>query len=173
MTWLRALESTHPFKTASRNSWETVQLSKMLCGNVPLTVQQFGHSILSPNFPAALSFLNLLKAPFLFGEYFIFFPMILKTEYLITLVNSNAASREPLIIFCCFNGISVNLTEEHDHGNMSNGLNLVYACCYSSLSTNHIEMSHQAQIYTFYASNSWVLLPFWKIMQNFILMQNT
>ena len=55
--------------------------------------------LLLPKFPAALSFLNLLEAPSLFGEYFIFFPMILKTEHLITSVNSNASSREPLIIF--------------------------------------------------------------------------
>ena len=69
MTWLRALESTLPFKTASRNSWETAQLSKMLCDNAPLTVQQFGHNIVSPKFPAALSFLNLLEASSLFGKY--------------------------------------------------------------------------------------------------------
>ena len=45
------------------------QLSKMLCDNVPLTVQQFGHNIMLPKFPAALSFLNLLESPSLFGEY--------------------------------------------------------------------------------------------------------
>ena len=73
MTWLRALESTLPFKTAYRNSWETAQLSKMLCGNSPLTVHQFGHNIVSAKIPAALSFLNLLEALSLFGEYFIFF----------------------------------------------------------------------------------------------------
>ena len=67
-------------------------------------------------------------------------------EHLITLVNSNAASKEPLIIFCYFNGITVNLTEERDHGNISNGLNLVYARCYSNLSTNHAGMLHQALI---------------------------
>ena len=55
--------------------------------------------LLLPKFTTALSFLNLLEAPSLFGEYFIFFPMILKTENLITLVNSNASSRQPLIIF--------------------------------------------------------------------------
>ena len=71
----------------------------MLCDNASLTVQQFGHNIVSPKFPAALSFLNLLEAPSIFGEYFFFFLMILKTEHLITLVNSNASSREPLIIF--------------------------------------------------------------------------
>ena len=70
----------------------------MLCDNASLTVQQFGHDIASPKFPAALCFLNLLEAHFLFGEYFIFVTMFLKAEHLITLVNSNAWSREPLII---------------------------------------------------------------------------
>ena len=100
MTWLRALESTLPFKTAYRNSWETAQLSKMLCGNAPLVVQQFGHSIVLPKFPAALSFLNLLEPPSLFGEYLVFFFYDFKNiEHLITSVNSNPASRESLIIF--------------------------------------------------------------------------
>ena len=54
----------------------------------------------SPKFPAAFSFLNLLVAPSFFGEYLIFFPYDFKNiEHLITLVNSNVASREPLIIF--------------------------------------------------------------------------
>ena len=48
MTWLRALESTLPFKNASRNSSETAQLPKMLCDNAPLTVQTFEHNIMSP-----------------------------------------------------------------------------------------------------------------------------
>ena len=73
MTWLRALKSTLPFKIASRNSWETAQLSKRFWDNAPLTVQQFGHKIMSPKFSARLSFLNLLEVPSLFGEYFIFF----------------------------------------------------------------------------------------------------
>ena len=80
MTWLRALESNLLFKIAPRNSWETAQLSKMLCNNASLTVQQFGLDIVSPKFPAALSFLNLLEAPSLFGEYLIFFRMILKAQ---------------------------------------------------------------------------------------------
>ena len=50
MTWLWALESPLPFKTAFRNFWETAQLTKMLCDNAPLTVQQFVHNIVSPNF---------------------------------------------------------------------------------------------------------------------------
>ena len=53
----------------------------MLCDNAPLTVQQFGHNIVSPEFPAALFFINLLEleAPSIFGEYFNFFPTVLKT----------------------------------------------------------------------------------------------
>ena len=51
----------------------------MLCDNAPLTVQQVELNIVSPMFPAALSFLNLLEAPSLFEEYLIFFPTILKT----------------------------------------------------------------------------------------------
>ena len=70
----------------------------MLCDNAPLTVQQFGHNIVSPKFPAALSFLNLLEAPPLFEEYLIFPYDFENTEHLITLVNSNAASREPLFL---------------------------------------------------------------------------
>ena len=72
VTWSRALESTLPFKIPFRNSWDTTQLSKMLCDYNPLTVQQFRHNIVSPKFPAALFFLNLLEAPSLFGEYLIF-----------------------------------------------------------------------------------------------------
>ena len=68
-----AIESTLPFKIASYNSRETAQLSKTICSNAPLRVQQFGHNIVSPKFPASLPFLNLLEAPSLFGEYFIIF----------------------------------------------------------------------------------------------------
>ena len=71
----------------------------MLCDNAPLTVQQLGHNIVSPKFPAALSFLNLLEDPSLFGEYLIFLHDFKNTEYLITLVNSDVASREPVIFF--------------------------------------------------------------------------
>ena len=73
MTWLRALKTTLLFNIASHNSWETAQLSKTFWDNAPVTVQQFGHNIVSPKFSAILSFLNLLEAPSLFGEYLIFF----------------------------------------------------------------------------------------------------
>ena len=99
MTCFRALESTLCFKIASRNSWETAQLSKMLCDNAPLTVQQFGHNIVSPKFPAVFSFLNLFEAPSLFGKNLIFSCDFKNIEYLIILASSNAASREPVITF--------------------------------------------------------------------------
>ena len=57
----------------------TAQLSKMLRDSAPLTVQQFGHDIVSPEFLATLSILNLAEAPSLFGKYLIFF-MILKAQ---------------------------------------------------------------------------------------------
>ena len=84
----------------------------MICDNAPLTVHQFGHYIMSPKFPAALPFHNLPEALSLLGEYFIFSYDFKNIQHLIGLVNSSPASREPLIILCCFNGITVNLTEE-------------------------------------------------------------
>ena len=45
----------------------------MLCNNAPQTVQLFEYNILLPEFPGAVSSLNLLKPPSLFKEYFIFF----------------------------------------------------------------------------------------------------
>ena len=44
----------------------------MLCGDAPLIIQQFRHNVVSPKFPAALSFLNLLEAISLFVECLIF-----------------------------------------------------------------------------------------------------
>ena len=73
MTWPRIFESTFPFKISSYNSWKTVHLSKMVCNSVPLTVQRFEHNALSPEFPGAVSSLNLLEFHSLFGEYLIFF----------------------------------------------------------------------------------------------------
>ena len=119
----------------------------MLCDNATLTVQQFVHNIVSPKFPAALSFLNLLEAPSLFGEYLIFFLMILKTQRAFDYFSQfKCCVKRASNYFCCFNGITINLTEERDRGKMSNGVNLVYAHCYSSLSTNHVGMPHQALI---------------------------
>ena len=96
-------------------------------------------------FPAALSFFNLLEAPSLFGEYFFSYDFK-NIEYLITFSQFKCCVKRASNYFCCFNGITVNLIEERDHSNMSNGINLVYARCYSSLSTNHVGMPHQALI---------------------------
>ena len=71
----------------------------MLCDNAPLTVQQSGHNIVSPKFPAALSFLNMLETHFFFGEYVFFSYGFENLEHLITSVNLNAAPRESLIVF--------------------------------------------------------------------------
>ena len=131
MASLWAFESTLPFKTAFHNSWETAQLPKMLCDNSPLTVQQFGYNIVSPKFPAAFSFLNLLEAPSLFGDYFIFFLWFLKNRAFDYFSQFKCCVRASNY-FSCFNGITANLTEERDRKNMSNGLNLVYARCYST-----------------------------------------
>ena len=99
MAWPRAPESTLPFKIASYNCRETAQLSKMFCDDSPLTVQEFGFNIVSPKFPSALSFLNLLGLfPFLESIHFFLYDFK-NIEHLITLVNSNAASRQPVIIF--------------------------------------------------------------------------
>ena len=123
----------------------------MLCDDAPLTIQQFGHNIVSPKFPAALSFLNLLQAPSLFGEYLIFSHDIKEIQHLITLVNSNAASRELAIIFIAYHR---QLTEEPDRSNMSNGLNLVYARCYSSLSTKHVGCPSDPNLDLFWVQQS-------------------
>ena len=42
----------------------------MISNNVPLTVQPFEYNALSPEFPGAVSSLNLLEATPLFREYF-------------------------------------------------------------------------------------------------------
>ena len=122
MTWPRISKSTFPSKISSHNSWKTAQLSKMLCNNVPLTVQRFEHNALSTEFPGAVCSLNLLEASCLFREY-------LKCIQLKSCVKS--ASN----YFYCFNGFkSVTMVMCQ----MGMWLNLVYTCCYSSLSTNHV-----------------------------------
>ena len=114
----------------------------MLCDNAHLVFQKFRQNIVSSKFPAALSFLNLLEAPSRFDliGVFDFFSYDFKNmEHLITLFKSNAASREPLVIFISL--MVLRLLNKGGRGNKSNGLNLVYARCYSSLS-----MPHQALI---------------------------
>ena len=71
----------------------------MLCDDAFLTDQEFGHDIVLPKFPAELSTFNQLEALSLFGEHLIFSYGFKNIQHLIILVNSNAASREPLNIF--------------------------------------------------------------------------
>ena len=121
MTWPRISESTFHSKISSDNSWKTAQLSKMLCNNVPLTVQQFEHNTLSPEFPGAVSSLNLLEASCLFREY-------LKCIQLKSCVK--IASN----YFYCLNGFK---SASMAMCQMGVWLNLIYRCCYSTLSTSH------------------------------------
>ena len=99
MAWLRALEIILLFKFASHNSWETAQLSKMLCLNAPLTLHNLGMILCHQSCLLHCLSLTCWKLiPFL--ESIWFFSYDFKSrEHLITLVDPNAASREPLIIF--------------------------------------------------------------------------
>ena len=99
----------------------------MLCNNVPLTVQRFEHSSLSQEFHGAVSSLNLLEGSWLFRDYlkFIQFKSCLKSSS---------------HYFYCFNGSTDNLLKSVTivMRQMGMWLNLVYMCCYSSLSTKHV-----------------------------------
>ena len=122
MIWPWTFESFFRSKISSHNSWKTAELSKILCNNVPLTVQQFEHNALSPEFPSALSSLNLLEASCPFREY-------LKCIQLKRCVKS--ASH----YFYCFSGFKSVIMVMCQMGMW---LNIVYTCCYSNLSTNHV-----------------------------------
>ena len=91
----------------------------MLSNNVPLNVQRFEQNALSPVFHGAVSSLNLLEVSCLFREY-------LKCIQLKSCVKS--ASN----YFYCFNGFKSVTMVMCQMGML---LNLVHACCYSSLST--------------------------------------
>ena len=118
MTWPRISESTFPSKISSHNSWKTVQLSKMLCNNVPLTVQRFEQNALSPAFPGAVSSLNLLEV-----------------SSLLESIQLKSCVKSAFNYFYCFNGFkSVTMVMWQ----MSMWLNLVYTCCCSSISANHM-----------------------------------
>ena len=108
MTWRRALESTLPVKIASCNCWETAQLSKMLCDDAPLTVQQFEHNIVSSKFPVALSILNLLETPSLFGDYLIVFLWFWKHRAFEFFRQFQCCVKRASNYFYCFNGIIVS-----------------------------------------------------------------
>ena len=79
------------------NFWIYFSLSKMICNNVPLTVQRPEHNAVSFLVQCLLStYWKLL--PFLESICFFFYDFI-TIEYLINLFNSKAASGSPLIIF--------------------------------------------------------------------------
>ena len=99
MTWPQIYESTFPFKFPSHNSWKTAQLSKMLCNNVPLTAQRFEHKLLSPEFPGAVSSLNLLKARSLFRNYLIFFLWYLNHKVFDKLIQFKSCFKSALSLF--------------------------------------------------------------------------
>ena len=69
----------------------------MVFNNVPLTVQRFEHNVLSPEFPDAVFFLNLLEAPSLLRRYFFFFYDFQSIGYLISLINSKALGNAPCL----------------------------------------------------------------------------
>ena len=100
---------------------------KMLCNNVPLTVQQFEHNALSPVFPGAVFSLNLLEGSCLFREYLKF-------------IQFKSCVKSASHYFYCFNGFTDNLLRSVTMVmcQMSIWLNLFYMCCYSSLSNNHV-----------------------------------
>ena len=127
MTWPRIFKSTFPSKISPHISWKSAQLSKMLCNSVPLTVQQFEHNALSPEFPGAVSSLILLEVSFLFREYLKF-------------IQFKSCLKKASHYFYCFNDFTDNLLKSVTMVmcQMSIWLNLVYICCYSSLSTNHV-----------------------------------
>ena len=130
MTWPRIFESTFPSKILSHISWKTAQICKMLSNSVPLTIQKFEHNDLSPEFPAVVSSLNLLKGSCLFREHLKF-------------IQFKSCVKKPSHYFYCFNGFTDNLLKSVTMVmcQMSIRLNLVYMCCYYSLSTNHVGYS--------------------------------
>ena len=127
MTWPQIFESTFPSKISSHISWKTAQLSKMLWNNVPLTVQQFEHNALSLEFPGTVSSLNLMESSCCFREYLKF-------------IQFKSFVKKASHYFYCFNGFINNLLKSVTmvRCQKSIWLNLVYMCCYSSLSTNHV-----------------------------------
>ena len=94
----------------------------LLCNNVPLTVQRFEHNALSPEFPGALSTLNLLESYCLLREY-------------LKCIQLKSRVRSASHYFYCFNGFKSVTMVMCQMGML---LDLIYTRCYSSLSTNHV-----------------------------------
>ena len=104
MTWPWISESTFPSKTLSHNYLKAAQLSKTLCNDVPLTVQQLEHNALSPGFPGTVSSLNLFEAPSLFSQYLIFFLWCLNHRVFNKLIQFKSCVKSAPHYFYCFNG---------------------------------------------------------------------
>ena len=90
-----------PSKVSSHNSWKTAEISKMLS----LTVQQFKHNALSPEFLGAVSSLNLLEAPSFF-RVFDFFLSFLNHRVFDKFIQLKSCVRSASRYFYCFNGFT-------------------------------------------------------------------
>ena len=104
--WTRISESTFPSNIPSHSSWKTVQLSKILCNNVPLITQQFERNVLLPEFLGVVSSLNLLKALYLFGEYLISVLWFLNHRVFDKFIQFKSCVKSASHYFHCFNGIT-------------------------------------------------------------------
>ena len=99
MTWLWALESTLPFKSASCTLERQVNYLKYFVTMSLWQSNNFGIILCYQSFLLhCLSLICWSLLPFLESIWF-FSNDFKNIEHLITLVNSNPASREPLIIF--------------------------------------------------------------------------
>ena len=93
MAWPWIPEFTFPSKISSHKSWKTVQLSKMVCNNVPLTVKDLSTILYHQSFLVQFFLAAYWKLlPILFFLWFSIHWVFGK------LFNSKAASRVPIII---------------------------------------------------------------------------
>ena len=106
MTWPRISEFTFPSKIPSRNSWKIVQLSKMLCNNIPLITQRFNHHVLLLEFPGVVPSLNLSKVPSVFREYLIFFLLFLNHGVFDKFIQFKSCVKSASQYLYCSNGIT-------------------------------------------------------------------
>ena len=75
----------------------------MACNNAPLTLKQFEHNALSPEFPGAVSSLNLLEPLSLFKEYLIVF-LFLSRRVFDKFIQFKSFVKSAAHYFHCFNG---------------------------------------------------------------------
>ena len=78
----------------------------MVYQNIPLTVQQFQHDALSPEFPGTLSSLNLLEAPSLQREYLNFFYGLLHYRVFEKFIQFKGSAKSASYYFYYFNGFT-------------------------------------------------------------------